>query len=195
MSEKIVDVSGYGLFCLSVDSFTSFLQNHKIRTKKLNTFFDKNRPLLEEAMSDGILLPIATINSIAYLVAVGGTKELKAFSSEWQEVLNLDNCNLSVGSDAAIWVGTLDSLDDWNPKEYEGKPNVSYKTLDGETLHSAQKFKALPAKYKVRLGGFKRKVALPYPAANFGFAFELTETESFDTFTNPLAEDVNIAKM
>ncbi|UOQ55548.1 hypothetical protein [Hymenobacter cellulosivorans] len=195
MNERTIDVSGYGLFCLSIEAFTFFLRKHKIRTKKLNNFLDKNRHLLEEAMREGYLLPIATINSIGYIIDLGETDEIEVFSSGWQEVLALDNCNMMVGSDAAVWVGSLDSLDAWNSKEYEGRANRSYQTLDGETLYSAQKFNVYPAKYKVRIVGFKRKRALPYPVANFGFAFSLTETESFDTFTNPLVEDVNIAKM
>ncbi|PJJ59361.1 hypothetical protein [Hymenobacter chitinivorans] len=195
MSEKIVDVSGYGLYCLSIESFTSFLKNHNIKTKKLNSFFDKNRNILEEAIKDGYLLPIATINSIAYYIEVKHLSEAVELGEEWQEVLTIENCNLRVGTDSAIWIGTLDTLDNWNPADFKEQESISYETLDGETLHSSQKFTITPADYKVKLLGFKRKKILPYPTANFGFVFELRETSSFDSFTNPLVENVNIAKM
>ncbi|TGE29460.1 hypothetical protein [Hymenobacter metallicola] len=195
MSEKTVDVSGYGLYCLSIESFTSFLKSNNIKTKKLNSFFDKNRGILEEAIKDGSLLPISTINSISYNIEVKYLSEASNFGEEWQEVLNLDDCNLRVGNDAALWIGTLDTLDNWNPVEFKEKESISYETLDGETIHSSQRFTITPADYKVQLLGFKRKKILPYPTANFKFVFELRETTSFDSFTNPLVENVNIAKM
>ncbi|WP_345050612.1 hypothetical protein [Hymenobacter glaciei] len=146
-------------------------------------------------MKEGAWIPVSTINSIRYLVNVASAAEQTVFNADWQEVLTLSNCNLKVGSDAADWVGSLDGLDDWDPTEYDKKDSISYQTLDGVTLFRSFKFEVKPGMYKVRLIGFKRKNTLPHPDANFGFAFELTETEIFDTFTNPLVEDVNIAKM
>ncbi|MDJ0367929.1 hypothetical protein QMK33_22535 [Hymenobacter sp. H14-R3] len=195
MSEKIINVSGYGLFCLSITSFTEFLRVHKLRAKKLNAFFDKNRDLLEQAIQTGSWLPVATINSIEYLVEVGTTADLQTFGKDWQEVLCLANCNLRVGADAAVWVGTLDTLDAWNPTEYGSKESISYQTMDGETLFSAYKFDVEPSAYKVTLRGFKRRQALDYPAANYGFAYELHPADNFDSFANPLVEEVNIARM
>ncbi|RZK98963.1 MAG: hypothetical protein EOO62_25490 [Hymenobacter sp.] len=161
----------------------------------MNAFFDKHRDLLEQALQDGRWLPVATINSIRYLVEVGPAADWQTFGEDWQQVLCLANCNLRVGVDAAVWVGTLDTLDAWNPAEYAHQERLSYQTLDGETLCSAYKFDVAPGMYKVTLRGFKRRQALDYPAPNYGFAYELHPADNFDSFANPLVEQVNIAKM
>ncbi|TGE29458.1 hypothetical protein [Hymenobacter metallicola] len=195
MKEKIVRVTGYGFFCLSVEAFSNFLKEHKIKAKKLNTYFDKNRDILEESIKQGILLPLSTIVSTRYVVEAGIAAKLSVFDSDWQEVLTLDNCNLTVGNDAAIWIGSLDGLDDWNSAEYEQGDSISYQTMDGVTLFRSFKFNVKPGMYKVVVRGFKRKAPQDHPAANFGFSFELRETTSLGSFTNPLIENVNIAKM
>ncbi|UOQ55551.1 hypothetical protein [Hymenobacter cellulosivorans] len=194
MDERNVRVTGYGFFCLSIETFNKFINEKKIKSKKINKCFDKNRPLIETSLKEGAWIPISTINSTRYVVDVGSESE-KIFDTGWQKVLTLDNCNLHVGTDAAVWVGSLDGLDDWDPGEYDKKDSISYQTLDGITLFRGFKFEVKSGMYTVKVIGFKRKEALAHPAANFGFAFELTETESFDSFTNPLVEDVNIAKM
>ncbi len=193
MKDKIVDVSSYGLYCLSVESFSAFLREHKIKTKKLASFFDKNRLLLEQAMQAGSLLPLSIIDSVEYVIQV--SEGPTSFHDEWVEVVRLDNCNLLVGDDAAVWVGSMGTLDAWNPTDYNNQQSLSYQTMDGETLYSDYRFDVKPGSYKVTLRGFKRRQALDYPAANYGFAYELHPADNFDSFTNPLVEDVNIGDM
>jgi hypothetical protein len=194
MREQIITVSSYGLCCLSVSCFTDFLQlRHQARTKKLAAFFDKNKSVLEEAMQTGNLLPIAGLNALDYVIQVREGRH--AFADDWVEVLTLTGCNLQVGPEAAVWVSSTGALNEWDPTLYRGKETISYKTLDNELLYKAHKFSVKPGKYKVTLRGFKRLPARGYPAADFGFAFELSAPHDFDTFTNPLLSNLNIAKM
>lgn len=193
MNEKIVAVSSYGLFCLSVDSFSAFLRAHKIRTKKVAVFLDKNRPILEEALKAGCLLPVSQINSVDYVIQV--SEGPHSFPDSWVEVLHLDNCNLVVGADAAVWVGSMGGLDKWSPADYEKKESISYRTLENRLLFQAYKFRVKPGAYKVTLRGFKRRQLVAFPAANYGFAYELHPADNLESFANPLVEEVNIAKM
>jgi hypothetical protein len=193
MKDKIVTVSSYGLFCLSVDSFNGFLREHKIKSKKLATFFNKNRPILENALQVGCLLPVSIINSIDYKIQV--SEESNLFDEAWDEVLTIHDCNLLVGEDATVWVGSMGVLDEWNAENYKDKKSISYQTLDNETLFKAISFSVSPGSYKVTLHGFKRHETASFPIANFGFAFELRPTDNFESFTNLLELDVNIAKM
>lgn len=193
MKEKVIRVTGYGLFCLSLDPFQSFLREHKIGTKKLNKFFDKEKSLLEDSMQVGSWLPVSKISSVRYIVEVS-TKPT-SFDSEWQEVLTVNGCNLTVGEGAMVWVGTLDMLDYWNADEFEDKESISYQTMDEKILYKAYRFNVIPGKYKVTIRGCKKINIIEYSDANYLFLFELQAVNKFEDFTNPLTQNVNIAKM
>jgi hypothetical protein len=90
-------------------------------------------------------------------------------------------------------LGSLDYLDDWNPKELDGHESISYQTLDGVTLFNAFNFKLEEGKYKVEVKGYKRKQK-DNNSANFGFQFTFSETQNFDSFLDPLSLNLNIAK-
>lgn len=193
MENKIVRVTGYGLFCLSVNAFELFLRTHKIKSKKLNKFFDKEKNLLEKALQEGSWLPISKISSVRYLVDVN-TKH-KSFNDDWTEVLVVNDCNLHVGEDSAVWIGTLDMLDEWNAEEFNGKEVISYQTMDGKTLYKAFKFDLKSARYKISIKGYKKNEIVEYTDANYGFLFQPVEVDTLDGFTNPLTQNLNIAKM
>ncbi len=102
MNPKIIRVTGYGLFLLSIDSFQDFLKEKKIKSKKINSFFDKNNEIFKESLKEGAWLPIARINSIKY--EIKGTGHSEKFSDEWEEVLSVESFNLKIGKSSSFWV-------------------------------------------------------------------------------------------
>jgi hypothetical protein len=188
MAEKKLDVSSYGIYLLSVDKLTNFLKENKIKSKKLLEFFQKNHELYLKSLEQGVWLPILPIDSIEYIIKFGNKEN---FDSSWEKVFNIDEFNLEVGNDNSFWIGSTGNLLTFEVNDYLGdsKNYNSYSTLDGEVLYDSFKFNLESGKYLVNIIGYKRKSALEYPEANYGYSFEFKKVEEFIGYKDPREDD------
>ncbi|AEW86664.1 hypothetical protein C3B47_14065 [Flavobacterium columnare] len=188
MTEKKLDVSSYGIYLLSIDKLTVFLKENKIRSRKILEFFQKNHELYLKSLEQGVWLPILPIDSMEYIIKFDNSEK---FDSNWEKVFNIDEFNLEIGNDNSFWVGSIGNLLKFEVENYLNNTEDcnSYSTLDGEILYDSFKFNIENGKYLVNIIGYKRKSALEYPEANYGYSFEFKKVEQFIGYKDPREDD------
>lgn len=182
-----ITTSSYGLYLLSVDSFTNFLKKEKIKSKKIVAYLQKNHEKYIKSIEVGAWLPIVPIDSIKYIVKVKNLNQ--SFDEDWEQIINEKGFNLEVGKDNSFWVGDIGSINDWNSNEYLDKETIQYKTLDDITIYSDIRFHIKEGKYLVDIVGYKRKQELDYPESNHGYLLNLTEVKEFDFYKDPREDE------
>lgn len=195
MNKRIIDTASYGIALFSIDTFMDFLRKNKIKKKKLTNFFDDNNHIFKQSLKEGAWIPIAKIHSIEYELKILNKSE--EFDKNWTEVFSHDDFNLKVSDDSAIWICDISYFNKWDPKRLSDRDSVSYETLDGETLFNAFRIEMSQGTYKVSIKGYKNnKVSdYVYGHARYGFLldFKKTEPNTFESFNDPLALEVNPA--
>lgn len=192
--ERKLEVSTYGISLLSIDKFSEFLSSKKIKSKKILELLQKNHELYLESLKEGVWVPILPIDSIEYIIKI---KNSEVFGEEWSEVFNVGSFNLEIGSDNSLWINSLGRLLTFDKNDYLNKEFNSYKTLDGEVLYNSFKINIEKGKYSVNVSGYKRKIMLEYPEANYGYSFEFNKVNEFESYNDPREDDkfkFNISK-
>ncbi|PKH51588.1 hypothetical protein CXF68_13240 [Tenacibaculum sp. Bg11-29] len=194
IKERKLEISDYGIYILSPKKVVSFFKNKKNKSKKILNYFQKNQETYIESIQEGVWLPILPIDSIEYVIKLN-----EKFNDNWIELFEIKGFNIEIEEDNDLWIGSLSNLHTWNKKDYDNSKDYnSYETLDDETLYSSFRFNISKGRYLVNVKGFKRKVALEYPEANFGFLFELEKIENFDGYKDPREDEkynFNVAQM
>ncbi|MET2996870.1 MULTISPECIES: hypothetical protein [Flavobacterium] len=169
---------------MSIDKLLSFFKENKIKSKKVLEVFQKNHELYLKSLEEGIWIPILPIESTKYII------NNIPLNNEWQEEFRYEDFNLNV-NDGAYWIGSFGSLLNFNLEQFTNSINesISYQTLDGVTLFKSFKFNIENGKYLVNIIGYKRKSALEYPEANYGYSFEFKKVEQFIGYKDPREDD------
>ena len=106
-----------------------------------------------DSLREGIWIPIAPINSIAYEIMVGPDEKA---DGRFKDVFVYEGFNPDV-EDGNVWIGSLDSLTNFKVNKFEQalSDRLSFQTLDGETLHNGFRIKSDKGKYPVTISGHK----------------------------------------
>lgn len=195
MLEKKITITDYGIYLLSINKLQTFLKENKIKSKKILEVFQKNHELYLKSLQEGVWIPILPIESTKYIVSKENEFD---FSIDWHNHFKYEGFNLDV-TDNEFWIGSFGSLLNLNIEQFTGSidNSISYKTLDGNTLYKAFKFNIESGKYRVNILGYKRKVLLNFPEANYAYSFDFYKVEQFDSFKDPREDDkylFNISK-
>ncbi|AMO20553.1 hypothetical protein UN65_09610 [Flavobacterium columnare] len=184
MLEKKLTITDYGIYIMSIDKLLSFFKENKIKSKKVLEVFQKNHELYLKSLEEGVWIPILPIESTKYII-----NDI-SFNDEWQKEFKYENFNLNVNNEA-YWIGSFGSLLNLNLEQFTNSINesISYQTLDGVTLFKSFKFNIENGKYLVNIIGYKRKSALEYPEANYGYSFEFKKVEQFIGYKDPREDD------
>lgn len=182
--DKSLDISSYGICLFSIAILEDFLKNEKIKSKKLLKNFEDNHDRYLALLKNGIWLPFTPINSIEYLIKIENLGQ--SFDNEWLQKLKYDNFNIEIKD--SLWITDIGSFYQFDKDKFSGE-EISYQTLDGETLYSGLKYNISSGKYLVSIKGFTRKKQLKYPNPNYGFLFSLEKIEKFDSVNDPRKDD------
>ncbi|MBQ6697002.1 MAG: hypothetical protein IJN16_09895 [Lachnospiraceae bacterium] len=190
--DKILTTGSNGICLFSLEVLQEFLKKEKIRTKKLLAFFQKDKKEYLMTQEKGIWIPFAQINSIKYLIKLEGYDT--PFDEEWEEKFEYRGFNIEIKD--GLWISDIGSLYSFNAKDFCGS-EISYQTLDGNTIYSDFKYDVPAGKYLLSIKGYTRKEKLEKPNPNYGFLFSLVAVDEFSGFKNPREEgyDFNVAGM
>jgi len=194
MMDRILTVSSYGICLFSLDVLEDFLKKEKVRSKKLLKNFQDNHDRYLTLLAEGIWIPFLPINSIEYVIKLDTYNQ--SFDDEWEEKLIYHDFNIEVKD--TLWITDIGSFYEFDKNEFLGNDEVSYQTLDGETLYSGFRYNVPSGKYLVSIKGYARKKKLDYPNPNFGFLFSLDKVNEFEGFNDPREDEIynfNVAEM
>lgn len=178
---RILDISSYGICLFSLDILEDFLKEEKVRSKKILKTFQENHNIYLKSITNGTWLPFTPIDSMGYVISV------ESFGNEWIQKMEHGNFNIEIKD--YLWITDLGNFYNFNKDSFLAD-DVSYQTLDGETLYSGLRFNIPSGKYSVSIKGFARKKQLNYPNANYGFLFSLIKVNGFENINDP-REDEN----
>ncbi|MBQ3513249.1 MAG: hypothetical protein IJA32_05550 [Lachnospiraceae bacterium] len=186
-----------------MDALQNFIKREKIRTKKLLSFFQKNKKKYIQLQKEGIWVPFASIDSVEYFIKVENLGE--TFNDEWDKKFEYEGFNLDVSN--GIWISDVGSFLEFDENEYqgEGKEQVEkfgtvsyysnterwYTTLDGEKIYTDFWYDIPSGKYLLTIKGYARKEIVDRKAVNYGFQFVFKKVDEFDGYKNPREEQYN----
>lgn len=194
MMDRILDTGSYGICLFSIDVLQDFLKKEKVRSKKLLKNFQDNHNRYLASLANGVWIPFLPINSIEYVIKLENYNE--SFDDEWEEKLAYHDFNIEVKD--SLWIADIGSFYEFDKNEFIDNDEVSYQTLDGETLYSGFRYNVSSGKYLVSIKGYARREKLEYPNANFGFLFSLAKVNEFEGFKDPREDkkyNFNVANM
>ncbi len=208
--ERKIHASEYGICFWSMGTFTSFLKNGKIRSKKLLALFQKDRTTYLKLVENGIWIPLPQIDSEDYCIKIKDLGE--EFDDRWEKVLEYDGFNLEITD--GMWISGLGSFLKFDEASYQGEGNeytsdfgMKYfdsnkerwqTTLNGYKIYRDVHVDILSGKYLLNIKGYARKemidVRVDKDAVNYGYQLELVKTDGFEGSPNPREEkyDFNI---
>ncbi len=70
--DRMIEAGGYGICLFSADTLQGFLKREKIRKRKLLSLLQKDKELYLSTQKEGILIPLAGINSYNYAIKLEG---------------------------------------------------------------------------------------------------------------------------
>lgn len=183
--DKIISSQGYGIGIVSAPIFQELYKKHKIRTKKMLTYFDKNNNSFYDFIQNGAFIPISHIQNYYYQVFFNiGNAEFT--DNQWLFIHTWGTFNLEV-KDETIWVFSFEQMEHWCYKDlqdiasietyyylsYEGEKNIAYKGV---------KYTIPNGKYSVKIIGMRRKQVESEEKFRKGYAF-LLQLNKVDEFT------------
>ncbi|MFY0519800.1 hypothetical protein ACOMCU_18505 [Lysinibacillus sp. UGB7] len=192
--DRILGTASYGICLFSLDVLEDFLKKEKVRSKKLLKNFQDNHKRYLTSLAEGIWIPFLPINSIEYIVKLENCNQ--TFDDEWEGKIVYHDFNIEVKD--TLWIADVGSFYTFNKNEYLENDEISYQTLDGETVYSGFRYNVSSGKYLVSIKGYARKKKLDYPNANFGFLFSLVKVNEFEGFNDPREDEkynFNVARM
>lgn len=191
-SEKLLDAMGYGIGIISPSIFEAKRKEHKIKTKKMLSFFDKNNDVFYDFINNGAFIPLPKLPSYYYQVffSFGSSEPLK----EWQIAKSWDGFQIEV-SDNILWVLSFEKIQNWNYRElltnreietfymYEDKKNIAYKGI----LYDIP-----DGKYNVKISGLRHTLNKEEFRNTFAFLFNLGLITEFKKSKDPTEIDYRV---
>ena len=156
-----------------------------MKSRNLLRGIQANPDLYFDSLREGIWIPIAPINSIAYEIMVGPDEKA---DGRFEDVFVYEGFNPDV-EDGNVWIGSSDSLTNFKVNKFEQalSDRLSYQTLDGETLYNGFRIKPDEGKYPVTISGDKKHVATDTIILGYGFDFQ--PTSEFVGYEDPREDD------
>lgn len=196
MDNRIISVTDYGFFLVSMKKLESFLKEKKIRVKNLLKYLDKNKINLFEASEKGILLPVNQISSFDYQIYFSMEHVDSSIFDEWEICYSFDDFNFEI-TDNEFWLISFNMFNEWNPNDFKttetfvGSYIPTGASMDLFFYNHGLKYNLPNGKYKVTVEGLKRKQLTTDDNKNFGFSIyfrQLGDAENviFTNCRNPL---------
>lgn len=186
MIEPLGELSadGYGIFVYSPSELIAFLKEKKSRSRKLLTYFDKNKDAFFEAISRGIILPFYKISDFEYRLSFSLEPDSPSDFEGFKEVYKADSFYLKVGSCETICFSSFNYLEYSYPKIKEGIYENGEQIPSGaesilEWYYSSRFINLSEGDYLFNLHGLAREEKLERQSKNYGFHFHImpqTET-------------------
>ena len=111
--EFVIGAWIYGLAIISNANFIRIKKQHKIRAKKMLTYFAKHNETGMDFIRQGAIIPIGNINNYNYTIFCGNKGDNR-YSDNWNAVKRLGSFNLSIDEDNCFWVMQINELEDWS---------------------------------------------------------------------------------
>ena len=184
--DKPISSSGYGIAVVSAQIFQELCKEHKIRSKKMLTYFDKNHNIFYDFIKKGALVPIPHIRAYYYQIFIT-INDNRTTYEEWDFIPTEESFFLEV-KDEALWVCSFEQMENWKYKDLENCTTIEtyyYLSYEGEryTAYGAAKYAIPNGKYKIKIIGLRSKKVKKEEKFRKGYAF-LIQLEKVDNIPN-----------
>ena len=184
--DKPISSSGYGIAVVSAQIFQELCKEHKIRSKKMLTYFDKNHNIFYDFIKKGALVPIPHIRAYYYQIFIT-INDNRTTYEEWDFIPTEESFFLEV-KDEALWVCSFEQMENWKYKDLENCTTIEtyyYLSYEGEryTAYGAAKYAIPNGKYKIKIIGLRSKKVEKDEKFRKGYAF-LMQLEKVDNIPN-----------
>ena len=182
--DKPISSSGYGIAVVSAQTFQELCKEHRIRSKKMLTYFDKNHNVFYDFIKKGAFIPIPRIRAYYYQIFIT-INDNRTTYEEWDFIPTEESFFLEV-KDEALWVCSFEQMENWKYKDLENCTTIEtyyYLSYEGErhTAYSAAKYAIPNGKYKIEIIGLRSKKVEEDEKFRKGYAF-LMQLEKVITF-------------
>lgn len=177
--ERQISADDYGFFLLSPTVLAFFLKDKGIKSKKLLGHFSKKREDLNQAIQDGVLLPINQIPAYSYSIFISPEISLDSLKDTWDVVLQQGEFNLKIDSGNSLWFISLAQFHNWMPEKFSNKEEYTGYYVesgpDGKEVfeYTGQRYMVDAGEYLVTVLGLKRKDPESDDEHNYGYYFDL----------------------
>ena len=184
--DKPISSSGYGIAVVSAQTFQELCKEHRIRSKKMLTYFDKNHNVFYDFIKKGALVPIPHIRAYYYQIFIT-INDNRTTYEEWDFIPTEESFFLEV-KDEALWVCSFEQMENWKYKDLENCTTIEtyyYLSYEGEryTAYGAAKYAIPNGKYKIKIIGLRSKKVEKEEKFRKGYAF-LIQLEKVDNIPN-----------
>ena len=155
--DKPISSSGYGIAVVSAQTFQELCKEHRIRSKKMLTYFDKNHNVFYDSIKKGAFIP--TEESFFLEVKDEALWVCSFEQMENWKYKDLENCT---------------TIETYYYLSYEGERHTAY---------SAAKYAIPNGKYKIKIIGLRSKKVEKDEKFRKGYAF-LMQLEKVDNIPN-----------
>lgn len=194
--EKVFEIRAwiYGLAIISNANFIRIKKQHKIRSKKMLTYFGKHNEIGMDFIHQGAIIPIGNINNYSYTIFCGNKGDNR-YSDTWNIVKRLGSFNLSIDNDNCFWVMQINKLENWSDdklNDHEFLTEEVYINNKLTEVYRAVKVPFTKGLYSITIYGLKRKNPNPGnigETTNYGFYFELDPTDTLSSMEDPTTTD------
>ncbi|EDM37871.1 hypothetical protein PBAL39_15639 [Pedobacter sp. BAL39] len=183
--ERKISADDYGFFLLSPTVLELFLKSKSIKSKKILAHFNKRKEDLNEAIQEGILIPVNQIPAYTYSIFVSTEVALDSLNDRWELVLQEGEFNLKIDNSNSLWFISLVQFHNWNPgnfcttADYTGYLTESGAEGKEEFEYTGQKYRLDAGNYLVAVTGLKRKVLEYEDEQNYGYFIGLIALSYF----------------
>jgi len=117
-------------------------------------------------LKEGVWIPIVQINSIEYTIKLDGFEQ--PYCDKWEQKIEYDGFNIKVKD--GLWIADIGHFLEFDKDELTGH-EVSYQTLDGETIYSGHKYDVPlgSISYQLKVLHEKSHWSIPNPIMDFCF--------------------------
>ena len=184
--DKPISSSGYGIAVVSAQTFQELCKEHRIRSKKMLTYFDKNHNVFYDFIKKGAFVPIPRIRAHYYKIFIT-INDNRTTYEEWDFIPTEESFFLEV-KDEALWVCSFEQMENWKYKDLENCTTIEtyyYLSYEGEryTAYGAAKYAIPNGKYKIKIIGLRSKKVEKEEKFRKGYAF-LIQLEKVDNIPN-----------
>ena len=103
---------GYGMALYSPDILIDFLKAEKCRTKKLASYFDKNKDIFHKAIGNGVIMPIYRISINKYAIFASVHESNISAPEGWEQVYKYDDFFIQVGNTNKLCWASFNFIND-----------------------------------------------------------------------------------
>jgi len=182
--ERKISADDYGFFLLSPTVLEFFLKEKGIKSKKLLAHFSKKKEDLNQAIQDGVLLPINQIPAYSYSIFISSEISLYTLEDTWEVALQEGDFNLKIDETSSLWFISLAQFHNWMPEKFSDKESYTgyyvESGAEGKEVfeYTGQRYMLEAGEYLVTVMGLKRKILESDDDQNYGYYFDLKSVNS-----------------